>query len=78
MTIDEFLKVQEIFMHKKIVKERYESQTEGWDEDMLEEYGDYVLEDAIEYAKGYMDGYKDGYKDALKEVDRNKHETDKA
>ena len=68
MTIDEFLKAQEI------VKERYESQTKGWDDDMLEEFGDYVLEDAREYAKGYMDGYKD----ALKEVDRKKHETDKA
>lgn len=74
MTIDEFIKVQEKAMHKKIVKERYESQTEGWDEDMLEEYGDFVLGDAIEYAKGYMDGYED----ALKEVDRKQHETDKA
>lgn len=74
MTIDEFIKVQEEAMYDKIVKERYESKTEGWDEVMHEVYGDFVLEDAIEYAKGYMDGYKD----ALKEVDRNKHETDKA
>ena len=74
MRIDEFLKVQEESMYDKIVKERYESQTKWWDDEMLEEYGDYILEDAIEYAKGYMDGYKD----ALREEDRKKHETGKA
>lgn len=62
MTIDEFKED----MYDRIAKERYESQTKWWDDDMLEEFGDYVLEDAIEYAKGYMDGYGD----ALKEVDR--------
>lgn len=70
MTIDEFKED----MYDRIVKERYESQTKWWDEDMLEEFGDYILEYAREYAKGYMDGYED----ALKEVDRKKHETDKA
>lgn len=74
MTMDEFIKVQEEAMYNKIIKERYESQTKGWDEDMHEVYGDFVLGDAIEYAKGYMDGYDD----ALKEVGRKKHETDKA
>jgi len=72
MRIDEFLKVQEESMYDKIVKERYESQTKWWDDEMLEEYGDYILEDAREYAEGYMDGYKD----ALREEDRKKHETE--